>query len=135
MKVLEIPSKIESIKEIEKLVDEVSNELKLENSLYGNVLISLIEAVNNCILHGNKANEDKSIRVQVSNNDKMLTITVKDEGDGFDYEHIPDPTSPDNVQNVNGRGIFLMKQLSDNLIFTDKGSCVEIQFKLEKIES
>jgi serine/threonine-protein kinase RsbW len=129
-KMLEIPSKIESLKEVEKLVDEISKELKLENTLYGNVLIALIEAVNNSIIHGNKGKEEKKVTVDINKKEDLLNITIKDEGKGFDYENIPDPTAPENLENINGRGIFLMKSLSDNIEFHDNGSTVEIQFNL-----
>jgi len=132
-KQLEIASKIESIKEVERLIDEVSNDLELPNSMYGNVLISVIEAVNNAVIHGNQQNEQKKVFLDVSSNDKVLKISVKDEGDGFNYEIIPDPTSPENLENINGRGIFLMNQLSDNLDFEEDGSRVNIEFNIKSL--
>ena len=129
-KMLKIPSKVESLKEVEKLVDEISAELGLENSLYGNVLISIIEAVNNSIMHGNKLDERKKVILEVDVIEGQLRINVNDEGEGFDFAKIPDPTAPENLENVNGRGIFLMKQLSDNIEFHEGGKKVEIQFNL-----
>ncbi|MFW5879230.1 MAG: ATP-binding protein [bacterium] len=125
---LEIPSRIESIKEVEKLIDMISNELDLPNSLYGNVLISVIEAVNNAVIHGNQQDTSKKVLLSVLSDDNKLIISVKDEGPGFDYRVIPDPTSPENLENIHGRGIFLMNQLSDNIEFEDNGSKVNIEF-------
>jgi len=130
-KQLRIPSNISYIKEIEKLVDELASEINIDNSIYGNFLISLIEAVNNSIIHGNKQNENKYVNIVISNNDQELKVIVEDEGDGFDYKNLPDPTNPDNIQKVNGRGIFLMQKLSDKCEFLDNGSKVELKFNLQ----
>ncbi len=131
-KQLTIKSEIKNIQEVEKLIDTISEELKLNKTLYGNVLISIFEAVNNAILHGNKQEENKDVNIKIMHDDKerKLLIYVKDQGKGFNYYNIPDPTSEQNIESVNGRGIFLMKQLSDGIIFHDDGSMVEIIFKL-----
>ena len=51
---------------------------------------------------------------------KPLRFTIQDEGTGFDYENVPDPTAPENIEKVGGRGIFLMKELSDEVSFSMK---------------
>ena len=61
---------------------------------------------------------------------KCLAFKISDEGCGFDHESLPDPTSPENILKIGGRGVFLMKQLSDDVLFHDNGSTVEIQFNL-----
>lgn len=129
-KVLNIPSKIENLRIVEKAVDEISAEYNLSSEIYGNVLIATIEAANNAILHGNKLDEKKNVTIKFKIDEKFLTISVKDQGDGFDYTHIPDPTAPENLEKINGRGVFLMERLSDNLIFSDNGSKVELQFNI-----
>ena len=58
-------------------------------------------------------------------------IRVEDQGNGCDYENIPDPTAPENLENVNGRGIFLMEKLSDSIEFSKKGAIVELAFKIK----
>jgi serine/threonine-protein kinase RsbW len=129
-KMLNIPSKIENLRIVEKAVDEISSEYNLSSELYGNVLIATIEAANNAILHGNKLDERKNVSIRFKIDDKYLTIVVKDQGDGFDYSHIPDPTAPENLEKINGRGVFLMERLSDKLIFSDNGSKVELLFNI-----
>lgn len=129
-KVLNIPSKIENLRIVEKAVDEISAEYNLSSEMYGNILIAAIEAANNGILHGNKLDESKNINVTFSVSTENLTITVKDQGEGFDYKHIPDPTSPENIEKINGRGVFLMERLSDKINFSDNGSKVELIFNL-----
>ena len=62
--------------------------------------------------------------------DERLKIIVEDEGLGFDYNNLPDPTSPENLEKPGGRGIFLMKNLSDEVNFKDSGRLVELVFYL-----
>jgi serine/threonine-protein kinase RsbW len=129
-KMFNIPSKIENLRIVEKAVDELSSEYNLSSELYGNILIATIEAANNAILHGNKLDEKKNVNIRFKIEDKYLSIEVKDQGDGFDYSSIPDPTAPENLEKINGRGVFLMERLSDKIMFSDNGSKVELLFNI-----
>jgi serine/threonine-protein kinase RsbW len=129
-KMLNIASKIENLRIVERTVDEISNEYNLNTELYGNILIATIEAANNAILHGNKLDENKNVNICFKLEDKTLRIIVKDQGAGFDYKNIPDPTSPENLEKINGRGVFLMEKLTDEIIFDENGSKVELIFNL-----
>jgi serine/threonine-protein kinase RsbW len=60
-----------------------------------------------------------------------LRIKIEDEGKGFDYKNVPDPTAPENIENVNGRGIFLMEKLSDKIEFSRNGATVELEFNIK----
>lgn len=126
-----ISSRIENLRKVEKLVDELSAELSISSDIYGNILIASLEAANNAILHGNKLDENKLVNICVKKEKGKLKIMIEDEGDGFDYKNIPDPTAPENIENVNGRGIFLMEKLSDNIEFTRNGASVELEFNLK----
>jgi Anti-sigma regulatory factor (Ser/Thr protein kinase) len=86
--------------------------------------------VNNAIVHGNKQNEEKDVIVNITIEKGELHIVVKDQGKGFDYENVPDPTAPENIENISGRGIFLMRKLSDKLIFDENGTKAELIFTL-----
>jgi serine/threonine-protein kinase RsbW len=125
-----ISSRIENLRKIEKLVDDLSAELKISSDIYGNILIASLEAANNAIIHGNKQDESKLVNISVKKDKRSLKIMIEDEGDGFDYQNIPDPTAPENIENVNGRGIFLMEKLSDSIEFTRNGATVELEFNL-----
>ncbi|KPK86961.1 MAG: serine/threonine protein kinase [Bacteroides sp. SM23_62_1] len=127
---INIPSKIENLREVEKLIDEVTNECKLSSEKYGNVFIATLEAANNAILHGNKLDENKDVNIKFSWSEKELNLTIIDQGKGFDYKNIPDPTAPENVEKVNGRGIFLMVKLADKIVFNKKGRVVNLTFNL-----
>jgi serine/threonine-protein kinase RsbW len=129
-KALKIESKLENINVIEDLINEVCEKYKIEEDQYGNVLISMTEAVTNAIIHGNKSNPAKFVDVSYSIEDDSLKFTVKDEGTGFDYNNLPDPTAPENIEKPTGRGIFLMKSLADSVDFHDNGRIVELSFFL-----
>lgn len=127
---LELESTIESLKEVEKLVDQVCADYKVNEDYYGNILIAVTEAVNNAIIHGNKQNPDKKYSVTFKPAEDQLIFTVADQGDGFDYNNLPDPTDPENIEKPNGRGVFLMKHLADKIEFEDNGRKVHISFNI-----
>lgn len=130
-KTLKIVSKIENLRKVEKLVDELSSEHNISADVYGNILIAALEGANNAILHGNKLDESKFVNISVVLGEKKLKIKIEDEGTGFDYKNVPDPTAPENIENVNGRGIFLMEKLSDRIEFTRNGATVELEFNIK----
>ena len=127
---LEIASIPENLRIVEKLIDDISAKHEFESDMYGKVLVAFVEAVNNSIVHGNKSDPDKKVKVKVWSGDNKLIITVEDEGPGFNYDNIPDPTAPENIENINGRGVFLMNHLSDEVKFHKNGSMVELIFNL-----
>lgn len=129
-KELKIQSDISKLQEVERLIDESLGGLELAKAIYGNVLISVTEAVNNSIIHGNNQDVNKYVNIAVNRDDDFITFQIEDEGTGFQFEDIPDPTSPENIQSLNGRGIFLMKQLSDEIDFRENGKIVEMKFKI-----
>jgi serine/threonine-protein kinase RsbW len=126
---IEITSKPENIILVENFVDEMKDKLNISDEVYGNLLISLTEAVNNAIIHGNLSDINKKVSVLCKKEGNVISFIVADEGDGFDYNNLPDPTDPNNLEKLTGRGVFLMKQLSDMLIYSKGGSQVELQFK------
>ena len=115
---------------IEPFIEEVRKKLEIADEVYGNILVCITEAVNNAILHGNKSDSDKEVTVSIKKESNKLTCLIKDQGCGFDFSNLPDPTAPENIENTGGRGIFLMKHLSDLVVFSNDGSKVEIQFRL-----
>lgn len=125
-----IESKIENINKIEKIIDEVSEKARINSEVYGKMLIATVEAVNNSIVHGNKEDESKKVKVDFVINEDAISIYIEDEGPGFNFDHVPDPTTPDNIENIHGRGVYLMKHLADDVIFHGNGNRVEIKFFL-----
>ena len=131
MKKLKIPSLPENLRMVENVIDEISSLHEFGSDMYGKILVACVEAVNNSIVHGNKSNPEKNVDVIISSNEKELRIVVEDEGPGFDFENIPDPTAPENLENIHGRGVFLMNHLSDEVKFSKNGAQVELVFNIE----
>jgi len=127
---LSFSSKVENINLVEKLIDDICAKHEVNEDNYGNILIAITEAVNNAIHHGNKSNPLAEVKVRFSVDDNELTFIVEDEGPGFDYDSLPDPTDPKNIEKPHGRGVFLMKNLSDDISFVDEGSTVKMVFNI-----
>lgn len=125
-----IGSDIVNLRKIEEFVEEVSPEFGIGKETFGEVLVAVMEAVNNAINHGNKGNKEKVVDVLFEKNGDILEVIVTDEGEGFRPELVPDPTRPENIENISGRGIFLMRKLSDGIEFNEKGNSVTMRFNL-----
>ena len=129
---LKISSNMNCLHLVEKFVDDFSSRCNIDHDVYGNVLIATLEATNNAITHGNKLIEDKQVEIVFLMDESKILLTIKDEGTGFDYSNIRDPTSPENIENMSGRGVFLMTKISDMIEFEDNGSFVKMTFFLLK---
>ena len=125
-----IPSIKENVSVVESFIENIGEKIRIEEAIYGNVLVSVTEAVNNAIVHGNKEDKNKKVRLGLKQNKKSVRFIVEDEGMGFDHNNLPDPTNPKNLEKVKGRGIFLIKSLSDKTTFKQGGRIVEMLFKL-----
>ena len=119
-----------SLLSLESWVNSLCETYSISVELYGNVLIALSEAVNNAIIHGNKNVVEKETLVVASLSEDLLTFTVTDQGEGFNFLDLPDPTLPENLEKPQGRGIFLMNHLSDGVVYEEPGNAVEISFKI-----
>ena len=89
---LSFKSETNNIGQVEKLVDSICEEYQVREDFYGNILISLTEAVNNAIVHGNKLDPEKNVHVTYDAEGTTIQFTITDEGPGFDYDNLPDPT-------------------------------------------
>jgi serine/threonine-protein kinase RsbW len=127
---LQITSDVQNLRLVEKLIDELQFELDLSDESYGNVLVATMEATNNAIVHGNKSDPNKLVSLHIEKGENELVVKLTDQGDGFDPKSIPDPTAPGNIEKINGRGIFLMERLSDEINYSDQGRIVELKFKV-----
>jgi len=127
---LTIASDPKNVANVEPFVEKVFKRYELSPDMYGNILITLTEAVTNAIIHGNDRDHSKKVKVQLKKLKNSLMFLVSDEGQGFDFQDIPDPTAPENLMKVGGRGVFLMRQLCDQVEYHNNGSTVEIHFNL-----
>ena len=127
---LNIPADLGSLRLVEKAIDEISLELDLSDEVYGNVLVATMEATNNAIIHGNNSDPAKTVKIEMLMEQKELMVHIEDQGQGFDYATVPDPTAPENLEKINGRGIFLMERLSDEILYLENGRIVVLKFKI-----
>jgi serine/threonine-protein kinase RsbW len=125
---LKINSNTQSLRLVERLIEDVCQVYGVNEDCYGNMLIAVTEAVNNAIHHGNKDDLEKFVRIGFESEDNKLIFSITDEGEGFDHSNLPDPTDPANIDKVSGRGVFLMTNLSDSIKFEQEGRRVLLGF-------
>lgn len=125
---IQIPSLIENIRIIESFIDNAKEKYDLDDDIYGNIMIAVTESVNNAITHGNQNDINKNVSLSLNLYENLIKFIIEDEGTGFSHFNLPDPTAPENIDKPGGRGIFLMKNLSDEVIFKENGRVVELSF-------
>jgi serine/threonine-protein kinase RsbW len=125
---ISIPSLIENITIIESFIDNAKDKFKINDDIYGNIMISVTECVSNAIIHGNQENKKKFVKLELLFLDDQIKFIIQDEGEGFDYHQLNDPTSPENLEKSGGRGVFIMKHLCDEVAFEQEGRKVTLTF-------
>ncbi|MCH6199145.1 ATP-binding protein [Aquiflexum sp. LQ15W] len=118
---ISIPSLIENIKIVESFIDNAREKYPINEDIYGNIMISVTECVTNAIIHGNGMDGNKKVNLELHLDENQVEFVVFDEGKGFDFEHLVDPTAPENLEKTGGRGIFIMKHLADSIKFEENG--------------
>lgn len=132
-KTLRLKSLPESIHQLEGLIEEICDDNNLNHNYLGCISVALTEAFNNALIHGNKHDQKKLIVISYQKTSTGLSFSVEDEGEGFEHGIIPDLKDDGKEKVFPGRGIFLIKTLSDDLSFNDKGNCIDIGFKISSI--
>lgn len=130
---LKIKSLMSNIHKLEKFIEDICDDYNINNTYFGTILVAVAEAVENSIIHGNKYNEKKQIKITFSSDDKGLCFMVEDEGEGFDITKIPDATDTVNNPEKKGTGIFIIKSLADDIEFRDYGKKVIMKFHISSI--
>jgi serine/threonine-protein kinase RsbW len=126
---IKIESQVANLRVVENAIDEATSVIGISQDNYGKILVSAMEAVNNAIIHGNKSIAEKIVDIEISYESNELKIKVTDEGPGFRPDLVPDPTTPENIEELNGRGIYLMSHLADKIEYNAKGNSVKMIFK------
>ncbi|UOQ54135.1 ATP-binding protein [Hymenobacter cellulosivorans] len=132
---IQIPSLVENIRVVESFIDNSKDTFHIEDDIYGNIMVAVTEAVNNAIRHGNKFDKDRNVYLSLYVDKDRVKFEVEDEGEGFDYTDLLDPTAPENLENPGGRGIFLIRHLADEVEFTKDGRNVQLTFLLAPAET
>jgi serine/threonine-protein kinase RsbW len=129
---LVISSDLSNISEVRFFLDQIFSESGFDRSNFNRVFLGLSEAVNNSIVHGNKLNTSKRVFIRIQFQENQLKLEIKDEGEGFDFDCIEDPTCFENLKKENGRGIFLISQMADDLKYSDGGRSIMIKYYFEQ---
>ncbi len=126
------PSDINYLEKAEKKIVKVAQECSFDESTTDDICIAATEIINNAIHHGNQDDLKKDITLVITFKNKILKISVKDKGKGFNPDDIKDPLKPENLLSEGGRGIYLVHKLMDNVEYNvyDTGSEVIIEKKL-----
>lgn len=130
---LKIKSDLHQITEVERFVEDICDYYNLNNSYFGNIIVAVTEAVENAIIHGNQENKEKYVLIHFDFSQKGIGFTIEDEGRGFDFNSIPDPTDMQNNPEKKGTGIYLIKVLADNVHFLENGRKVQLTFNITSI--
>ncbi|HEX8097548.1 MAG TPA: ATP-binding protein [Pyrinomonadaceae bacterium] len=112
---LELPSRVESVADAASEAAEQVRRLGMDDQAAFGIDMAVREAVTNAVLHGNREDRGKVVRVTFSATRDALEITVRDEGPGFNPGAVPDPTDPQNLLKTSGRGIFFMRTFMDSV--------------------
>jgi len=127
---LQIDSRIEELKTCLRVCHEMRDSLSLDCDTYFSFQTSLLEAVQNAIIHGNKMDDSKKVTINLTVDDSVIEVLIEDEGNGFDPDCIANPTCGDNLIKENGRGIFFIKNLCDDFQVIGKGNIVKLVIQI-----
>ena len=127
---LKLSSSPQNISTVLHYLEGISKNYCLTPDKHFDVVTCITEAVNNAIVHGNACDCNKSVHLRVLQKKDVLAFHVSDEGNGFDFENLPDPTSSERLERLGGRGVYLIRQLTHRVSFRNNGSTVEMEFKL-----
>ena len=127
---LKIKSRLENIAKVESMIETLKVQYSINDEQYGNMLLASVEAVTNAIEHGNNLDEKKEVNIEARKSESAFQLSIQDQGKGFNPDRIPDPTKPEFREQPDGRGVFLMRKLADEVCFSDGGRCVLMKFIL-----
>jgi len=130
----EVSSSLDQLPVATKKLFDFLDELHLNESDRFDIRLSFEEVVINAMKHGNRFETHLPVKVTAAFNDKEVYVGVQDEGGGFDYTHIKDPTEESNLEVYSGRGVYLVQHLMDSLKYSPEGNRVEIVKVLDKSE-
>ena len=127
MRILEMmPSQLELVDGFVSSLLKRIPQLNEDKDTLFNIKLALHEAIINAVKHGNKMNRNLPVQVDIKKEEEQVIIQVKDQGDGFDYKNLPDPITPENIEKLNGRGLFLIQNAMDRVEYADGGRIIKM---------
>jgi len=109
-----LDSTLESVDSAEELAVQEAERAGVPEDDLHKIAMAVRESMVNAVVHGNRYNAHKKVRLSVSKNADEFVIRIADQGEGFDYENLPDPLAQENLLRHSGRGIFLIKAFMDD---------------------
>ena len=123
-------STFEEVERLEGFLNQLQKDLNFNDELYAKLMLVVSEAITNGIVHGNNQDESKKVYLDVSADSSKLQFTIKDEGDGFEPDDVPDPLAEESLLKASGRGVFLMEEFADQVEYSDNGTTLKLEFSL-----
>jgi serine/threonine-protein kinase RsbW len=108
-----LDSTLESVDHAEEIAVGLAKRAGFGEDDLTKIGMAVRESMVNAVVHGNRYNANKKVRFSVSKNTESLTVRIADEGEGFDFENLPDPCAGENLFRSSGRGIFLIRSFMD----------------------
>lgn len=127
---LTLASRFDEVERVELFVNDLQSLAGFDDELFGNIMLALSEAVTNAIVHGNKEEPSKKVYLNARKHGNTLTISIKDEGEGFDPDSLPDPLKEENLLKEGGRGVYLIRQFADKVTYSENGTKITIEFSM-----
>jgi len=125
-----IASELNELNNLRFFLNQIFTDSDLNRGYFNRVLLGVSEAVSNSIIHGNKNDCSKKVFIRILYSENKLVITVRDEGSGFSLNTVEDPTQPENRNKENGRGLYLIQQIADEVYFYHGGNEIKILYSL-----
>ena len=116
---LRLDSVIASVDAAELCAKGLAREGGYDEGQVDRLGMAVREAAANAVTHGNVYSADKSVHLCVELDEGRLVVRIRDEGEGFEYEEVPDPTSAENLLKASGRGLLMMRALVDEVELRD----------------
>lgn len=126
-----IPSRLDELHKIERISTKIGKKMHLSRDQQDNLSIAVTEAVGNAIVHGNKKDPKKIVKIRIRFKKGEIHVSVTDQGEGFDPDNLSNPLDPDNILKESGRGIFILKTLMEDVrwSFSSKGTTIHFVMK------
>ena len=128
-KILVIKSDVSELKKVENFLIDIFNKCNIEMKYFNKIYLCISEAVVNAVKHGNKNDLNKNVSIYVDCTLQDMKVQIEDEGEGFDLKEVDIPIKEENLKNESGRGIFIIRKLSNTIEYNEKGN--RVQFKIE----
>jgi len=123
---LVIPSSLDHLADIDRFTEKTIKKLALPHQILDDIAITLSEAVNNAMVHGNKLDAKKKVKIRFYTSSRYLRLIVQDEGRGFSPESVSDPRQNENLLKTSGRGILIIRHLMDRVRFVQRKAGMQI---------